>query len=71
MNSAYLKFLRYQTSASRIKFVSKKIFSVQNRKREQHHLILLIRISLGTKFELKLKILIFLDQICAKRVFQV
>ena len=37
MNSAYLKFLRYPTQASRIKFAPKKIFPVKNRKSEQHH----------------------------------
>ena len=40
-------------------------------KSEHHHLILHIGISLGIKFQLKLTILIFLHQICPKRVFQV
>ena len=37
----------------------RKIFMVKNRKIEHHHWILLIQISLGTKFQLKLTILIF------------
>ena len=44
---------------------------VENKKSEQHHWILHIRISLSIKFHLKLKILIFMDQICPKRVFPV
>ena len=35
------------------------MFPVQNRKREQRHQILHIQISLGTKFQFKLTILIF------------
>ena len=37
----------------------RKIFIVRNRKIEHHHCIPLIQISLGTKFQLKLTILIF------------
>ena len=37
----------------------RKIFMVKNRKIEHHHWIPLIQISLGTKFQLKLTILIF------------
>ena len=37
----------------------KKVFPVKNRKSEHQHWILHIRISLDTKFQLKLKILIF------------
>ena len=44
---------------------------VKNRKIEHRHGILLIQISLGTKFQLKLTILICFDQIYPKRVFQV
>ena len=47
-----------------------KNLPVENEKSEHHYWILYIRISLVTKFQLKLIILIFLDQICSKRVFQ-
>ena len=40
----------------------KRVFLVKNRKREHHHWILHIWIGLGTKFQLRLTILIF----CAK-----
>ena len=43
---------------------------VQNKKSEHHHRILHIRNSLGTKFQLKLTILNFLDQINPKRVLE-
>ena len=48
---------------------SERVFPVKNGKSEHHHLILHIRISLGTKFQLKLTVLNFFDQICPKRVF--
>ena len=70
MNSAYSKFLRYQTSDSMIKFAPKKVFPVKNRKIEQHHWILHIQISLGTKFELKLTILISWTKFAPKAYFQ-
>ena len=35
------------------------VFPVENAKSERHHWILHIQISLGTEFQLKLKILIF------------
>ena len=38
---------------------------------KNHHQILHIRNSLGTKFQLKLTILIFFDQINPKRVFTI
>ena len=41
----------------------------KSRKNEHHHWILYIRISLSTKFQLKLTVLLFLDQICPKKVF--
>ena len=44
---------------------------VKNRMSELHDWILLIQISLGTKFQLKLTILSFLDEISPKRVFLV
>ena len=40
----------------------KKVFTIENRKSEHHHGILHIWISLGTKFQLKLTILIFLTR---------
>ena len=40
-------------------FYPKRVFPVYNRKREQHHWILHIRISPATKFQLKLTIFIF------------
>ena len=50
---------------------SKKwVFPVYNRKSEHHNWILQIRISLGTKFQLKLKILIFWISFTQKRKFR-
>ena len=48
----------------------KKVFPVENRKREHHHGILHIWILLGTKFLLKLIILIFWNKPTQKRYFQ-
>ena len=42
---------------------SKRVFPVKNEKSEQHYWVLHVRISVGTKFHLKLIILTFLDQI--------
>ena len=47
----------------------RKIFMVRNRKIEHHHCIPLIQISLGTKFQLKLTILIFLTTFTEKGFF--
>ena len=41
------------------KFGQKRLFPAENRKGEQHLSVLHIQISLGTKFQLKLTILIF------------
>ena len=49
----------------------KKYVSSLKQKSEHHHWILHIRIRLGTKFQLKLTILNFFDQICPKREFPV
>ena len=46
----------------------KRVFLVENRKNECHHWILHIWISLGTKFQLKLAILIFWTRF-AKKVY--
>ena len=50
------------------KFAPKRVFPVKNKKSEHHHWILHVRISLGTKVQLKL---IILDQIWGKRAFPV
>ena len=47
----------------------KKVFPVKNWKSEHHHWILHIQISLGTKFQLKLTILIFLTRFTQKGFF--
>ena len=47
------------------------VFPFLIRKREHHHWIAHILISLGTKFQLKLTILVFWTKICPKRVFLV
>ena len=41
-------------------------FMIKNKKREHHYLIAHIQISLGTKFQLKLTILIFLTRFVLK-----
>ena len=46
-------------------------FMIKNKKSEHHYWIPHIQISLGTKFQLKLTILIFFYQICPKRAFLV
>ena len=46
----------------------KKVFLVKNRKSEHHHWILLIQISLGTKFQLKLTISIFCTTFAQKGI---
>ena len=46
----------------------KKVFLVKNRKSEHHHWILLIQISLGTKFQLKLTISIFCTKFAQKGI---
>ena len=48
-----------------------KGISSQKQNGELHHWTLHIRITLGTKFQLKLRIFYFLDQICPWRVFSV
>ena len=49
----------------------KRVFLVNNGRSEHHHWILHVPVSLGTKFQLKLTILICLDQIWSKREFPV
>ena len=48
----------------------KRVFLVSNRKSEHHHWILHIRISVGTKFQLKLTSLIFWTKFLPKGYFQ-
>ena len=48
----------------------KRLFPLQNRKKWYHHWILYIRISLGTKFQLKLTILIFWTKLAQKVYFR-
>ena len=47
----------------------KRVILIENRKIEQHYWILHIRISLGTKFLNKLRILIFWTNFAQKRYF--
>ena len=42
----------------------KRVFPIKNRKSGHHHWILHVRISVGTKFQLKLTILIFWTKFC-------
>ena len=61
------KFQFKQTILSfRIKFSPKWVFPVENRKGENHHCVLCIRITLGTKPLLKLTISIFLTKFAGK-----
>ena len=48
----------------------KRVFLLENRKNEHHHRILHIRISLRTKFQLKLTILIFWAKLAQKGCFR-
>ena len=52
------------------KIAPKRVFPVKNKKIEHHHWILHIRISLGTKFQLKLIILTFWTKFAQKEYFQ-
>ena len=62
---------RYQTSASRIKFISKEYSQSKTEKvNSTHDWILHIQISLDTKFQLKLKILIFWTKFAQNGYFQ-
>ena len=64
----------FELACLHIQICPKNVFSAQNRKSEHHHLILYIGIStksvfrLGTKFQLKLTILIFSPDL-SKKVF--
>ena len=67
---------RYQisTQTDNVDFLNyipqKKVFPVENRKSEHHHGILHIRISLSTKFQLKLKISSFSTKFTEKGYFK-
>ena len=52
-------------------YFSKKTFLAQNRKNNHHYRTLHIRINLGTTFNLKMRVLYILNQICSKGVFLV
>ena len=75
MNSAYLNWSKYKISGETVNFdildqvCPKKVFLVENRKREHHHWILRIWIGLSTKFQAKLSILIFWTKFAQKRYF--
>ena len=56
--------------SSPVAVTSRRVFPVKNEKSEQHHWILHIRISLGTKFSLKLTILIFWTKFAEKEYFR-
>ena len=66
LNSAYSNQSRYQLQLKLTilifwnKFAQKRCFRSKTKKSEHHHWILHIRVSLRTKFQLKLTILIFL-----------
>ena len=48
----------------------KRIFPIENRKTEHHHRVFHIRISLNTKFQLKLTLLTFWTKFVQNRYFQ-
>ena len=72
LNFAYSNYSLYQTSlwANNFGFLDqiypRRVFVVKNRKCEHHHWILHIRISFGTKFQLKLTISIFRTKFAKK-----
>ena len=75
LNFAYSNYSRYQISASTDKFDSleqtcpKRVFPVKNKKSEYHRWILHVRISVGTKFQLKVASLIFWTKFAQKGYF--
>ena len=71
LNSSYSNNSRYQIllRTNNFKFWPEQVSLVKNRKSVHHHWILLFRISLGTQFHLKLKILFFLFNLLKKGVF--
>ena len=77
LNSACSNYCRHQISASTDNFdfsdqiYPKTIFPLKNKKREQYHWILHIRISPGTKISASTDNFEFFDQIFPKRVFSV
>ena len=71
LNSAYSNYSRYQISASTDNFdfleqICPRVFPIKKRKNEHYHWILHVRISAGTKFQLKLIILIFWTKFAQK-----
>ena len=75
LNSPYLNYFKYQVSpwTDNFHFLDqispKRVFPIKNRKSEHDHLILHAQISVGSKFQLKLIILIFWTKISPKKVF--
>ena len=65
----------YQISASTDNFdfldqiCQKRVFPIKNKKTEHHHWILHVRISVGTKFQLKVTILMFWTELSQKGYF--
>ena len=75
LNSAYSNYSSYQISASTDNFgfldqiFPKTVFPFKNRKNEHHHWILHAKISVGTKFQLKVTILMFWTKFAQKGYF--
>ena len=71
----HIKFSLVQNFSSNWQFwffrpnLPKKVFPVKNWKRDHHHWILHIQISLGARFQVKLTILIFLTRFTQKGFF--
>ena len=76
LNFAYSNYSRYQISASTDNFYflnqicPRRVFLITNRKSEHYHSILHVRISVSTKFLLKLIILFFWAKFAQKENFQ-
>ena len=75
LNSPYLNYFKYQVSpwTDNFHFLDqispKRVFPIKNRKSEHDHLILHAQISVGSKFQLKLIILIFWTKFAQKGYF--
>ena len=69
MNSAHSNYSTLTSFEFWDHIFPKRVFLVQNRQSSYHNWILHIRLRLGSKFQLKMTILIFW-QVCPKLVFQ-
>ena len=75
LNSPYLNYFKYQVSPWTDNFhcldqiSPKRVFPIKSRKSEHDHLILHAQISVGSKFHLKLIILIFWTKISPRTAF--